>query len=123
MSWGYKIAILYISFVAIILTGVIASTFQDYHLVRQDYYEAEIAYEDRIQEIENFKALSQKPEMVLQGTQLALAFPEGMQQAMGTVHLYRPSDSDLDKKYPLALVDGGQSLSLAGFKKAIGWPR
>ncbi len=117
MSWSYKIAFLYIGFVVVILTGVIGSTFQDFDLVKEDYYEAEIAYQDRIDEIQHFIALEAKPVIALQEGLIEIRFPDALQAASGTVHLYRPSDAELDKIIPLELKDGIQQIPTALLKK------
>ncbi len=110
MSWKYKIAALYIGFVAVILTGVIASTGHKYQLVRTDYYEAEVNYQSRIDEIENQASLVEKPLISQNDEAIVFSFPTALHNASGEINLYRPSDHELDQKLPLQLAEGQQLL-------------
>ncbi|MEL7534671.1 MAG: FixH family protein [Bacteroidota bacterium] len=110
MSWKYKIAALYIGFVAVILTGVIASTGHKYQLVRTDYYEAEVNYQSRIDEIQNQALLEEKPLISQNDEHIVLSFPTALKNAKGEIKLYRPSDHELDQKLPLQLASGQQLL-------------
>ena len=98
MNWGTKIFIAYGAFVALILSLVIGSVKQDFHLVTKDYYAEELVYEDRIQEIHNARQLDTPLEIKKGTDSLHISFPEGLEDMQGTIHLYRPSDSRLDKK-------------------------
>ena len=67
MSWGWKITILYLGFVGMILTFVIASTQQDFHLVSEDYYAEEIAYQTRIDQTAAAQSLRDPLESCIKG--------------------------------------------------------
>ncbi|MEL7341600.1 MAG: FixH family protein [Bacteroidota bacterium] len=108
MSWKYKIAALYIGFVAVILTGVIGSTQHRFQLVRTDYYEAEVVYQGRIDAMKNTKSLTEKPIIRQEQSEIVLLFPQALREAQGEVRLYRPSNQALDQTYSLALTEGQQ---------------
>ena len=48
MNWGYKILIVYIVFIAGIVTLVYKSSVQNQDLVVNDYYDQELKYQDKI---------------------------------------------------------------------------
>jgi len=117
MNWKYKIAALYIGFVAVILTGVIASTGHKFQLVRSDYYEAEIAYQDRIDAIQNQAFLEEKPTVSQVEKSIVLSFPAALQYASGEINLYRPSDHNLDQQIALDLKSGQQNIDKASVRQ------
>ena len=108
MSWKYNIAFLYPSFVAVILSGVIGSTYKNFDLVRPDYYEAEVRYTERMHAIQNTTDLNEKPKIVQEQDRVRIAFPSGAQIQEGTILLYRPSDANQDQRFPLVLTDAVQ---------------
>jgi hypothetical protein len=103
---------------------VVISMNQDINLVSKDYYKQEIEYEDQIQRIRNTQALEEAPEITLDrmGLSIIISFPEGLvsEDLNGYVHLFRPSDSSLDKKYRLELDgSGSQIISISGHLKGL----
>lgn len=109
MSWGKKIAIFYTVFAVSMLSAVIFASMQTLHLVSEDYYQEEIAYENRIQEIKNVQELGEevKVEQVSE-SEFSFHFPKSAQEAIGLIQFYRPSDARLDRAFPIKLADGKQ---------------
>jgi hypothetical protein len=97
MDWGKGIVITLILFVSMMVGLVIICVRQDdIHLVTQNYYEEEIKYQDRIDEMVNANSLDYK--VLMYDNQLKkvdLKLPVG---SKGTLHLFRPSDARLDQK-------------------------
>ncbi|MGB1317661.1 MAG: FixH family protein, partial [Flavobacteriales bacterium] len=60
MNWGWGISIFYGSFVVFMLGMVTLAFQQDFDLVADDYYEQEIAYQGRIDQMNNAAEDSQK---------------------------------------------------------------
>ena len=60
MNWGYKILMVYILFVAGIMVMVFMSSTQNTDLVTTDYYEKELVYQQKIDQISRTSALSAK---------------------------------------------------------------
>jgi hypothetical protein len=58
MNFGVKITALYLGFVALILTLVFMSFGQKVELVSKDYYAQEIAFQDKINSINNERSLN-----------------------------------------------------------------
>ena len=76
MNWGKKITIVYLAFVALIVTLVIVSVRQKVDLVTPDYYAKELNYQADINKINNAKALATPLKCVLQGQSILVTFPE-----------------------------------------------
>ena len=58
ISWGHKILFAYLAFVAGIMFLVFKASQEDYDLVTANYYEAELKYQDIIDQKENTARLS-----------------------------------------------------------------
>jgi nitrogen fixation protein FixH len=94
MSWGWKIALFYGSFVAFMLFMVFMAVRQDFDLVADDYYEQEIAYQDRIDQMNNARSDGQKVTITKSDGGYELAF-SGMAENV-KVQFFRPSDESKD---------------------------
>ena len=57
MSWGTRIAIVYISFVVMIVTLIILCTGENIDLEYKDYYARELKYQDKLEAITNERSL------------------------------------------------------------------
>lgn len=121
MNWGWKIALGYSAFVVFMLALVIGATQQEFHLVKPNYYEAEVAYEQQIIKIRNARALPQAVQIEWEAEEqaLLLAFPS-MGEIQGEVVLYRPDDAKADRKLRLSPdAEGVQRIPLAGLKPGL----
>ncbi len=105
ISWGVKIAAVYIIFVLLVLATVIFSTTQDVNLVTEDYYQKEIEYQQQIDKLKRTNQLPEKISVKLDNGFLKIKMPEIFKDKMlsGDVILYRPSDNKKDFQMQLAL--------------------
>lgn len=105
INWGMKIVLMYCAFVGMILTLVIASTFQDFQLVSPNYYAEEIAYEGRISQQRNVAQLSATLNIEEEKNEerLAIHFPEEALPQSGKIWLYRPSNEKYDQHLDISL--------------------
>ncbi|WP_186756837.1 FixH family protein [Echinicola salinicaeni] len=97
MNWGNSIVLVFVVFAAIVFTMVgICIKQDDIHLVTEQYYEAEIKYQEQIEKVSNAALLSEKA-MNFDPSEksLNIHLEDGMK---GTVWLFRPSDARLDQK-------------------------
>ena len=103
ISWGTKIAILYISFVLLIGVLVFKSMNQKVDLVSADYYDQELKFQDKINAQSNANALSQSIQHQVNRNSILLSFPEEMTKNnfSGEILFFRPSDSAKDFKVKL----------------------
>lgn len=97
-NWGHKIAILYIGFVILILSFVFRSLNQTVDLVCKDYYEKEIKYQSKIEQMKNLNELGEDISTEQNKSEIIVTFPKSQlnQEVSGSIHFYNPSDSKKD---------------------------
>lgn len=108
MDWGKGILLTIIGFVALIMTMVVISVRMDgIELVTENYYEEEIKYQDRIDESNSAMGLDREVISYDAQTQIiALDLPNG---TLGSLQLFRPSDSSLDQKIAVKVTHSGKT--------------
>ncbi len=105
MSWGIRIAVLYISFVIIVIAMVVFSLTRDIPLVKENYYEEEIKYQQQIDRLKRTRKLSEEIKYRQIDGGLVIKFPKEIdaKNIEGNILLYRPSDENKDFKLSLNL--------------------
>lgn len=102
-GWGWRIALLYASFVAMMLTLVISSNKQKFDLVSQDYYKDEIAYQNVLDASKNQASLAGT--LVIHGNDrvIAIDFPGEFagKSILGTIHFYSAVNKEWDRDFPI----------------------
>ncbi len=100
-NWGWGIATVYTVFAVATIAFVVFSFTQTVELVTPDYYERELAYDEHARRVQNAAALVQpvRVDMDASTQRLFVLFP--MKPSAGSVLLYRPSASGLDRRYDL----------------------
>lgn len=98
ISWGYRIFVLYTSFVLLILTLVYLSFKQDINLVTENYYEKEKELDAQINAMENLRDLGKDMEVSVLPEGVTIVLPTAIANGAmnGSVHFFRPSGADLD---------------------------
>jgi hypothetical protein len=98
MNWGIRITILYIGFVALILTLVFTSMRSKEDLVSKDYYLQELRYEERIDAIKNYNALGEDVAYFVKGKDVEVVCPKSLLEkgTSGEIVFFRPSDAAKD---------------------------
>ena len=97
MNRGPGIAIFYGAFMVIMISFVIISRDVDHSLVMENYYEADINYQDHKDKVANSKAL--KTDLVISkvtGEKVKFQFPELPGKISGEVLFYKPDDKSKD---------------------------
>ncbi|MBS1773168.1 MAG: FixH family protein [Bacteroidetes bacterium] len=107
LSWGTRIALLYGSFVVLIVILVAGSMRQSFDLVTPDYYSQEIKYQQVIDADKNLSQLSSKAKMDVTANDVVISFPAefGGKTLNGTVQFYSPIKTAWDKKMNLAVTN------------------
>ena len=122
ISWGWKIVILYCSFVAMMLFLVVLSVRENIDLVVDNYYEQDLKYETQIQKMKNAKQLQQDITLqyAVSDKQMVLHYPKLEETLQGNITLFRPSDRKLDFQVPIN-VDSANSqvISAADMKTGL----
>lgn len=103
MNWGTGIVLTIIGFVTLIMVMVVISVrMEGIELVTENYYEEEIKYQDRIDQIDQASELGR--DVIAYNSQqklIELDLPNG---TTGSLQLFRPSDSSLDQSIPLNVI-------------------
>lgn len=101
INWGTGIVLAFIGFIGFILYFIItinvSDTF-DHDLVTDDYYKAELDYQNDIDKLNNAKTLNENIYYSKSVEGLVLNFPSDIDisKVTGNVFLYRPSNKQLD---------------------------
>jgi hypothetical protein len=105
MDWGKKITIAYSSFV-VFMVGLVYLCIQqkDIFLVTPDYYKEELAYQEKIDAMNNVAALSTDVNVDYTKQGLLVKFPEEVLGSKGQATLYRPSNAGKDIHLPFQLT-------------------
>jgi hypothetical protein len=121
MNWGTKILLVYIAFIAGILFMVFKSSTQNNDLVTTDYYEKELKYQDKIDEIKRTDALSAPVEYNIKDNSLSIIFPKDFagKKLIGEAVLYCPSDEKKDMKKSFSILDENLEMLLPAGSKGL----
>lgn len=103
MSWGYKIMLVYIVFIAGVMLLVFKSSSQKVELVTEDYYEQELKFQQKIDQAERAQALSVPMKYVVENNRIAVWFPPEMKgkKIEAQVLVYFVADQARDRTYML----------------------
>lgn len=112
ISWGYRIAALYLGFILMVLFMVFLASTQKIELVAPDYYAKELKFQQEIDAMNNAGMLSANLNVELQQNSVEITFPEDMKgkHIKGEAQMFRPSDSSLDVTFPLELNHEGKMI-------------
>jgi len=129
MNWGLRITLVYLGFVALIVSMVVISSSSKSELVAKDYYAQELNYQQRINAINNEKALAESIMFENNSNDITLFYPAMEQEKdfSGELVFFRPSDSSKDLKLNLKFDQKGRlmikksDLSKGIYKVCISW--
>jgi nitrogen fixation protein FixH len=104
-NWGVGITVTIIVFTIISLLFIYFAFNQDINLVRDDYYEAEVQFNEKLETIKRTKKLSEELKIKLIPNNISIQFPNEIEEEeiTGTIFLYRPSDGKLDFDLPIEI--------------------
>lgn len=110
MNWGTGIVLAFIGFICFILYFVITMHTDkrlDHDLVNENYYKAELEYQNDIEKEKNAKALDTDITWKRTIDGLVIQFPENFEPKFieGKVFLYRPSNKQVDFESSISLSD------------------
>ncbi len=113
-NWGYKIAVVYLIFVAGILYLVVLSSRQEVDLVTTDYYAQELRYQEKIDQRARAEKLSEPVRFSLEPGAVRIRFPKEFEgkEIKGDVLLYYPADSKKDIHASIQAVNNGMTLAI-----------
>lgn len=122
ISWGTGIAVLYITFMVVVLGTVAFSTTQNNDLVTEDYYEKELEYQNQLDKMNRSNALPEQLTVVVDKGGVKITYPSIFEPEFikGDVVFYRPSSENEDFKIPVAPdVNGIQFIETASISKGL----
>ncbi|GAB3020738.1 hypothetical protein GCM10027185_17480 [Spirosoma pulveris] len=101
MNWGKAIILVFVLFAGFIGTMVVRMSRQSIDLVRDDYYQDEMAYQQQIDRVANAREFDPAAYIQYQTErqQVKLRLPDSLQR--GTLTLYCPADRKQDVRLPL----------------------
>ncbi len=109
-NWGTGIVLAFIGFISFIMYFVISMNFNkkyDHDLVTEDYYKAEISYQNDIDKLNNANNLEENVTYTKTTEGLVIMFPQNFdsKKITGKVSLYRPSNKHLDFETPISISE------------------
>ena len=118
--WGIGIAIFYGSFVLAMIGFVFYSRGLNFDLVREDYYQGDLDYQQQKDKISNAKNLSK--DLVIsfdnEAKNVIFEFPQNMTSLEGSIHFYRPNNKQMDFIIPIKKDNNNiQTVSVKGKEK------
>src|SRR5688572_10145882 len=107
--WPYAIIGYFVIFITGVVTWVSFAMRHDDQLVRPDYYEHEIKYQNQIDRLARTTPGQASVTYEPRTQTVSVQLPSHLKphEVQGSIHLYRPSDARLDQKFPLALTEAG----------------
>lgn len=115
INWYHKIMFVLAAFVSMMMYFAVRSVNTPLELVTEKYYEAEINYQQRLNEMNNVQALENIPEVKAVNNQLFIRFPQSIPVKSGKVNLYYAANSAYDIEFPLQLNEQKeQAINLDG---------
>ncbi len=98
VSWGVGITLSIIVFMLISVMFIYIAFNQDVNLVRDDYYEAEVKYNETMEKVKRTSALVDKLKISVIENNIQLQFPKisKSENINGNILLYRPSERNKD---------------------------
>jgi hypothetical protein len=121
MNWGTRIVIMYVGFVALIITLVVVSMRQQVDLVTPDYYAKELKYQSNIDKSNNHNELNSSLKCTIQNDNIVIDFPDEhkAENIFGEVLVYKPSDAKSDKLINIEATKGQMSIPVSAFTKGM----
>lgn len=110
INWGTGIVLAFIGFIGFILYFVVLAmtgSAADHHLVTEDYYQEELAYQEEIDAERNAGEFASGFLIEKQESGLMISIPDEVrrQGSVGKLSLYRPSNKHLDFNLEISLSD------------------
>ncbi len=113
INWGTGMVLVLAAFISFIMYFVVTMlTNKDYDqdLVVEDYYKAELHYQEEIDAEENALALKNNVSVLNKNGTWSVVLPKSIDLRLidGAIHLYRPSNKVLDFEIPLTGLESNE---------------
>jgi hypothetical protein len=120
--WPYALIGWFVIFISALAAFITWAVGQNNDLVRADYYDTEIRYQQQIDRLNRTLPLQNatRVEFDYASQTLLVKLPAAHATATGTIHLYRPSNARLDQELKLALnTDAAQQLDARALESGL----
>lgn len=131
--WPRLLIAYFVLFITLLAVFVTFALKQEVHMVRPDYYAAEVAYQQRLDELNRAVGLGR--EAVVEhsakhrGIGIQVPVAGAPESVTGTLRLYRPSDPALDREHELRVDERGRQffdvskLAAGNWRVDLRWTR
>ncbi|GAB3543897.1 FixH family protein [Spirosoma fluminis] len=113
MSWGKAIPLVFVFFAGFICTLVFRMSRQHIDLVRDDYYQDEIAYQQHIDRVNNARQ-KRTIDITYQPDQQRVVFALSDSLQKGEITFYRPADREQDFSVPVPAQHAAEQIIPTG---------
>ena len=121
--WPLAITAFFIVAFTCLVGLIVFATRQRVDLVRADYYEEEIRFQQQLDRVKRTQRLNQPAAVAYNSAQHCITIslaPSLLGPVAGQIHLYRPSDARLDQELPLVLgADGTQRVDASKLRGGL----
>lgn len=116
INWGTGLLIgmlLFIGFIMYFVVTMLSSKEYDHDLVVEDYYRAELYYQQDIDAEKNALAMEDQIEVVKDAGRLVIRFPKTLEteRLVGKISFYRPSNKMLDFEIPFSEINENEFIA------------
>lgn len=113
IGWGWKIALGYGGFVAMIICLVVASGHQKIDLVSKDYYKDEIGYQQVLDASKNQASLAGVLTIHANEQEIVIDFPDEFKNKVltGTVRFYSAVNNEWDRNFDINTTESRYAAS------------
>lgn len=119
MNWGKGITLVIIAFMTFIVSMVFRAFGRDADLVREDYYENEINFDNNKESTINYNQLAEKIEITKKPEGIIVHYPSVItKNTVGQINFYRPDNKKLDREFAIQPENlNEQNLAYSNFKE------
>ena len=122
--WPVAIIATFVVFFAGTVGLVVMAAHQRVDLVSKDYYEQEIRYQQRLDQVSRTRVVRSQVHVsydaLARGIRITLPADHAQRRAVGNVRLYRPSEASLDREAKLELDPQGiQTVNAANLSPGL----
>ena len=111
MNWGKGITLAILLFIGFIISFVVRAFNNETDLVREDYYQAEVDYDENIESRNNYFSLKEKLSVEKTEKGIEIRFPSIFPNSTtGKISFYRPQSKAYDKSFILKLDENNAQI-------------
>lgn len=121
--WPIAIIACFVVFIGAMAAWIVYAVRQDMDLVRDDYYEQEIRYQQQLDRMNRTQPLRSEVKIAYDAAKqsITIALPAAHAlEAKGSIRFYRPSDAKLDHELRLVVAaDGTQQIDATALRAGL----